>query len=111
MTCTQSRGGGKNLCISTSNVLFPIEFERRVITASAEVQNSVGCSVSFHPGRKPESAFDILRIFQEAGGKAERMIMSHLDSKLDLLDRSLLVRSLLFHCRNSTGHTNLDGVC
>lgn len=54
-----------------------------MIAASADVQNSVGCAVSFHPGRSAESPFEILRLFQEAGGNADKTIMSHLDREMN----------------------------
>ncbi len=57
------------------------EIERKAIVASAAVQEMTGCPVSFHPGRDPESPFEIVRIFLESGGKAKNAIMSHLESK------------------------------
>ena len=57
------------------------ELERRAIRAAAQVQEAEKCAVSFHPGRKSESPDEIMRIFLEAGGKAEKTIMSHLESK------------------------------
>ncbi|XP_049953158.1 phosphotriesterase-related protein [Schistocerca serialis cubense] len=55
------------------------EFEKNVIKATAEVQSSLDCPVSFHPGRHPKAPFEIMRLFAEAGGKAGKTIMSHLD--------------------------------
>lgn len=62
---------------------FPIsEFEKRSILATAEVQSNLKCGVSFHPGRdSPNSPFEIMRIYQEAGGDAKKAVMSHLDSE------------------------------
>lgn len=69
---------------------WPIDdFERRAIQSAAKVQSEVNCAVSFHPGRDPEAPFEILRIFQEAGGKASRSVMSHLDRTL-MTEESLL---------------------
>ncbi|KAK2722433.1 hypothetical protein QYM36_002837 [Artemia franciscana] len=55
------------------------DFEKKVIEATALVQSELGCPVSFHPGRNPESPFEIIRIFQEAGGDVSKVAMSHLD--------------------------------
>lgn len=46
--------------------VYPITgFERRSIQATAEVQSSLKCGVSFHPGRDQRAPFDILRIYLE----------------------------------------------
>lgn len=60
---------------------FPIsDFEKRSILATAEVQQKFKCGVSFHPGRdSPNSPFEIMRIYLEAGGDASKCVMSHLD--------------------------------
>lgn len=58
------------------------DFERRAIIATGEVQAHLGCPVSFHPGRHPEAPFEIIRLFQEAGGNVKKTVMSHLDSEL-----------------------------
>jgi predicted metal-dependent phosphotriesterase family hydrolase len=58
-----------------------LAFERRVINACATVQEELNCCVSFHPGRHYDSPAEVMRIFQEAGGKAEKTIMSHLESE------------------------------
>ncbi|XP_039285575.1 LOW QUALITY PROTEIN: phosphotriesterase-related protein [Nilaparvata lugens] len=69
---------------------WPIDdFEKRAIESAAQVQSEVNCAVSFHPGRDQQAPFEILRIFQEAGGKASRTVMSHLDRTL-LTEESLL---------------------
>ena len=51
-----------------------------MIRAVASAQEATGAPVTFHPGRNPESPFEIIRIFAEAGGKSEDVIMSHLES-------------------------------
>ncbi|XP_046659812.1 phosphotriesterase-related protein [Homalodisca vitripennis] len=62
---------------------WPItDFERRAIVAAAEVQSSLHCAVSFHPGRDAKAPFEIMRIYLEAGGDKNRAIMSHLDRTL-----------------------------
>ena len=60
------------------------DFERKSIVASANAQDSTGAPVSFHPGRDPESPFEIMRIFSEAGGNPKRAICSHLESKISV---------------------------
>ncbi|XP_069701163.1 phosphotriesterase-related protein isoform X2 [Periplaneta americana] len=70
------------------------DFEIRAIKATGEVQAELGCPVSFHPGRHPEAPFEIIRLFQEAGGDVKKTVMSHLDRTLtkneDLLEFSNL---------------------
>lgn len=63
---------------------YPIsDFEKRSILATAEVQSNLKCAVSFHPGRdSPNSPFEIMRIYLEAGGDAKKCVMSHLDREL-----------------------------
>nr|CAD7256030.1 unnamed protein product [Timema shepardi] len=59
---------------------WPIhDFEKRAIQATAEVQSVLKCPVTFHPGRSPKAPFEIIRIFQEAGGDVRKAVMSHLD--------------------------------
>ncbi|KAE8739689.1 hypothetical protein FOCC_FOCC014783 [Frankliniella occidentalis] len=63
---------------------WPItDFEKRAIRATAQAQNYLRCPVTFHPGRSPEAPFEIMRLYLEAGGKAKRAIMSHLDRTLN----------------------------
>lgn len=63
---------------------YPIsEFEKRSILAAAEAQSQLKCGATFHPGRdSPDSPFEIMRIYLEAGGDASKCVMSHLDRKL-----------------------------
>ena len=56
------------------------EFERKSVQAAAMGQQATGAPVSFHPGRDPQSPFEIMRIFTEAGGNAKKAIMGHLES-------------------------------
>lgn len=60
---------------------MPSEFEKKAIRATGEVQDVLGCGVSFHPGRHPDAPFEIIRLYLEAGGKADKCVMSHLDRK------------------------------
>jgi len=70
---------------------WPIDpFEKRVLIASAQVQQEMGVPVIIHPGRHAHAPFEIMRIFQEAGGIVDKTVMSHLDSN------SLLILILIF---------------
>ncbi|XP_025109102.1 phosphotriesterase-related protein-like isoform X3 [Pomacea canaliculata] len=55
------------------------EFEKRSLRASAAVQVELGSPAIIHPGRNSQAPFEIMRIFLEAGGQANRTVMSHLD--------------------------------
>ena len=57
------------------------DFEKQAIRATGEIQEVLGCGVSFHPGRDAKAPFEIMRLYLEAGGKAEKCVMSHLDRK------------------------------
>lgn len=64
------------------NILTYFEdFEKRALKATGEIQEVLGCGVSLHPGREKEAPFEITRLYLEAGGKANKCIMSHVDSK------------------------------
>ncbi|KAM3955872.1 phosphotriesterase-related protein [Aphomia sociella] len=63
--------------------------ERKAIQAAGELQEQIGCGVSFHPHRAPEAPFEIIRLYLEAGGSADKAVMSHLDRTL-LEDAKLL---------------------
>lgn len=58
------------------------DFERRAIKATGEIQEVIGCGVSFHPGRNCEAPHEIMRLYLEAGGKANKCVMSHLEREL-----------------------------
>ncbi|XP_066995883.2 phosphotriesterase-related protein [Anabrus simplex] len=75
------------------------EFEVRVIKAVAEVQSQLNCPVSFHPGRNPQAPFEIMRLFQEAGGKASKTVMSHLDRTLPQKDTLLEFAAMGSYCQ------------
>lgn len=53
-------------------------FERKAIQATAETQSVLNCPVTFHPGRERDAPFEIIRVYLEAGGKADKCVMSHL---------------------------------
>ncbi|KAL4236367.1 hypothetical protein ACF0H5_004753 [Mactra antiquata] len=56
--------------------------EKTVLRATAQVECDTGCPVIIHPGRNPQAPFDIIRIYQEAGGHVDRVVMSHIDRTL-----------------------------
>lgn len=53
--------------------------EKTAIRASAQVESDLGCPVSTHPPRSHEAPWEIVRIFQEAGGHTDRLVMAHVD--------------------------------
>ncbi|XP_052564123.1 phosphotriesterase-related protein [Culex pipiens pallens] len=57
-------------------------FEKKAIQATAETQSILKCPVSFHPGRDKKAPFEIIRLYLEAGGNADKCVMSHLDRTL-----------------------------
>lgn len=59
-----------------------LDFEKRAIRATGELQEQLRCPVSFHPGRDASAPAEILRLYQEAGGNSEKAIMSHIDRKI-----------------------------
>jgi phosphotriesterase-related protein len=75
------------------------DFERRAIIATGEVQAQLGCPVSFHPGRHPEAPFEIIRLFQEAGGDAKKAVMSHLDRTILKNENLLEFSNLGTYCQ------------
>lgn len=79
---------------------WPIsDFERRAIIASAHVHTSLNCPVTFHPARTPEAPFEIIRIFQEAGGNVKKAVMSHIDRTLKRTEDVLEFASLGSFCQ------------
>ncbi|XP_055551739.1 phosphotriesterase-related protein-like [Wyeomyia smithii] len=74
--------------IGTSWPITP--FEKKTIHATAEVQSTLNCPVSFHPGLVREAPFEIARLYLEAGGQPDKCVMSHMDVTLhnseDLLE-------------------------
>lgn len=70
---------------------WPItSFEKKAIQATAETQCVLNCPVTFHPGRDKDAPAEIVRLYLEAGGKADKCVMSHLDRTIldhgDLLE-------------------------
>lgn len=74
------------------------DFERLAIKASGETQSETGCPVMFHPGRHHEAPEEILRIYTEAGGALDKMVMAHLDRTIHKLDSLIEFASLGSYC-------------
>lgn len=53
--------------------------EIRSLQAAAIAQRTTGAPLIIHPGRKPESPFEILNILEAAGADISHTVMSHLD--------------------------------
>lgn len=67
--------------------IYPIQpFEKRVLEASAIVQQELECPVITHPHRVAEAPQEVVRVYQEAGGKVSKMVVSHLDRTLFTLE-------------------------
>ncbi|XP_075225924.1 phosphotriesterase-related protein [Lycorma delicatula] len=108
--CNDMRNELQNGCLDYESVKcgfigevgssWPIDdFERRAIQATAEVQTELDCAVSFHPAREPKAPFEIMRIFLEAGGNANRTIMSHLDRTIGSEEQLLEFASFGTFCQ------------
>ncbi|XP_014250851.1 phosphotriesterase-related protein [Cimex lectularius] len=79
---------------------WPItEFERRSIQATGIMQDELKCSVSFHPGRDNYAPEEIMRIYTEAGGSAEKAIMSHVERTLSNVEQILEFSNLNCYCQ------------
>ena len=66
--------------IGEVGISWPItDAEKRSLLASAEAQIQTQTPVMIHPGMDSKAPFEILRIFQEAGGDARRVVIAHLD--------------------------------
>ena len=55
------------------------DMERRSLQASGLAQSQTQTPVAIHPGRDPSAPDEIMRVFLEAGGKAQHTVMAHLD--------------------------------
>jgi phosphotriesterase-related protein len=55
------------------------ERERKVLRAAALAQQETGAALLVHPGRDPQSPFDILDFLDDEGVNLERIVMCHLD--------------------------------
>jgi len=71
--------------IGSSWPLVPAE--AKVFRAAAAAQAELGCGLSVHPGRHPDSPFEILEILRSGGADPRRVIISHIDRTVQRLDR------------------------
>ncbi|KAK6630704.1 hypothetical protein RUM44_002873 [Polyplax serrata] len=80
---------------------YPIHhFEEKAIKATGMVQEELKCPVTFHPGRDEKAPFEVMRFYTEAGGRANKAVMSHLDRTLKtskLLDFASEYKCFLQH--------------
>lgn len=84
--------------------VHPIQpFEAHVLEATGVVQSELGCGVMIHPHRVKESPYEALRIYLEAGGKADKVVMAHIDrtlfdveSMLDFAEQGTLLEFDMF---------------
>lgn len=77
---TEGEEGVKCGFIGEVGSVWPItDFEKRALRASAEVSETVKCGVTIHPGRDRNAPFELVRLFLEAGGRADKCVMSHVD--------------------------------
>ncbi|CAB3976787.1 phosphotriesterase-related isoform X2 [Paramuricea clavata] len=51
------------------------DFEKRSLQAAAEAQIQTQTPVMLHPAENSKAPFEVLRLFQEAGGDAKRSVM------------------------------------
>ncbi|GAB6022145.1 hypothetical protein CHUAL_006284 [Chamberlinius hualienensis] len=66
--------------IGEVGVSWPIhEFEKRSIAASAVVNAETGCPVLIHPPHSLDGKLEVVRIFEEFGGNASKLVIAHLD--------------------------------
>ncbi|CAH0400151.1 unnamed protein product [Chilo suppressalis] len=75
------------------------DFEIKAIKAAGELQENFGCGVSFHPHRVTEAPFEIIRLYLEAGGAADKAVMSHLDRTLLENEKLLEFSELGTYCQ------------
>ncbi|OPL20347.1 hypothetical protein AM593_01358, partial [Mytilus galloprovincialis] len=72
--------------------------EKRALQAAAQVNVDIGCPVIIHPGRDDKAPQEIVRVYQEAGGKVDKLIMSHLDRTFLSEDKLVEFAALGCYC-------------
>lgn len=53
--------------------------EQKVFRAAAAAQSELGCGLTVHPGRHPDSPGEIIEILRTAGADLSRVIMGHIE--------------------------------
>jgi len=56
--------------------------EKKAMRAAARAQQLTGASINIHPGRKRETAFEIVEILTNAGADLSRVILSHIEARV-----------------------------
>lgn len=59
-----------------------IDSERKVLRAVALAEQRTGAPVNIHPGRHPDSPFEIIEILRNAGADISRTVISHIERTL-----------------------------
>ncbi|XP_076440280.1 N-acetyltaurine hydrolase-like [Babylonia areolata] len=97
-----SGADGTDICcgvIGEVGCTWPLtDFEKRSLRSAAAVQSELGSPVIIHPGRNPEAPHEIMRIFLESGGIAEKTVMSHLDRTFLSTEKLLEFAKLGCYC-------------
>lgn len=62
------------------------EAERRSMQAAIVAQQEIGTALTIHPGRNPQSPFEIIAFVKQAGGNPARTIMDHIERRIFVLD-------------------------
>ncbi|HET9001022.1 MAG TPA: aryldialkylphosphatase [bacterium] len=60
--------------------------EAKVFRAAGAAQRELGCGLSVHPGRHPNSPLQILELLRPAGADPKRLIISHIERTVPSLD-------------------------
>jgi phosphotriesterase-related protein len=71
--------------IGSSWPIVPAEI--KVFRAAAAAQAVLKCALSVHPGRHPESPFQILDMLRSGGADPRRVIISHIERTVQSVDR------------------------
>ncbi len=65
--------------------------EAKSLRAAGVAQRVLGAALYIHPGKHPDSAFEILRILEATGADMGRVIMCHMDRTVQDFDQILAV--------------------
>lgn len=97
-----SGADGTDICcgvIGEVGCSWPLtEFEKRSLRSAATVQTELGSPVIIHPGRNSKAPAEIMQVFLEAGGQANRTVMSHLDRTFYTTEELLEFAKLGCYC-------------
>jgi phosphotriesterase-related protein len=65
--------------------------EEKSLRAAGEAQKIVGTALYIHPGKHPDSAFEIIKVLEATGTDMGRVIMCHMDRTVQKLDQIVSV--------------------